>query len=98
MIGGFSPASAALRGGRFVSSSNRNLTASICANILILNLPHLRFPDVLDPRGHNRGLVARMTKFHVHPATDVAAFQHGTSPGRTRDGHGCRFRAELWMP
>ena len=28
-----------------------------------------------------------MAKLQIHPSADVAALQHGTSPGRTRNGY-----------
>jgi hypothetical protein len=38
-----------------------------------------------------------MTKLQVHTATDEAPFQHGASPGRTRNGHPDWFWAVLGM-
>ena len=44
--------------------------------------PLRALPDFLDRGRDNRRSIFRMVKFQVHPSTDEAPLQHGTSPGR----------------
>jgi len=44
--------------------------------------PLRALPDFLDGGRDNRGSIFGVVKLQVHPSTDEAPLQHGTSPGR----------------
>jgi len=54
--------------------------------------------DFLNARGDNRSAILGMTKLQVHAATDVAQFEHRSSPGRARNRNQHWFRAVFRMP
>lgn len=73
-------------------------TVAIYAGTLIPDLLQARLADFLNAGGDNWCGVLRMAEFHMHPASDETAFNHGASPSRASNGYLNWFGTILGMP